>query len=174
MVIKFKRLKNLGISILLNVVFCTFLISPFSLVAQKPDFSGNWKIDKAKCNFGTTFPEYTAPLEMKVVQESDSISIARLSMNGQGNYNEYVEKLPFDGSVVESMIKSTKKRASIKWSEREEIFIETAAYKDYTFKKMYKAEETWRLSDDKNTLTILRDDEGDDGKDSRKYVFVKQ
>ena len=156
------------------ITFYAILISPLALFAQRPNFSGTWKIDRAKCSFGTTFPEYTAPLEMEVVQESDSISIARLSVNGQGVPNSYTEKLPFDGAVIESMVKSTKKRASVKWSEAEKTFTETAAYKDYAFKRMYKATETWQLSKDNNILTISRDDEGDDGKDSRKYVFVKQ
>ena len=154
--------------------FIFFLaVSPFSLIAQKADFSGIWKLDKDRTDFGKVFPAYTTPYVMKVDQQRDSLMIERNSKDGQGELHNYVEKLPFDGHVIENMIKSTKKRAMIQWSIENQSLTETATYKDYSAGMEYKATEIWTLTDEGKTLMITRQDEGQDGNDIRRMIYTR-
>jgi hypothetical protein len=140
--------------------------------AQKTsDFSGDWKVDTAKTNYGA-FGLASTPVEMKISKTADTITIERIAKSRAGDLHSYTEKLPFDGKIVLTMNHTTKKLASINAGQRS--IIETAAYRDDTFDKTYKATETWSISADGKTLTIDRTDDGDDGHSVSKMVYNRR
>ena len=105
-------------------------------------------------------------------QKEDTIGIERTSTTQAGDTHSYIEKLPFDGNKVTSTVRAdVKKNANIKWSADGQILTETADYLDYASKVSYKVTEIWTLSNDKQTLNIVRTDEGDDGKFNMKCVY---
>ena len=107
------NIKNHTMKILF-MVFVLF-ISYTTVQAQQSNFSGNWKLNRERTDFGE-LSENSTPIQMVVNQQKDTLIIERFSKDGQGEIHSYLEKLPFKGNTTETMIRTTKKISSIKWS----------------------------------------------------------
>jgi hypothetical protein len=160
--------KHFTLSLL--VLFITILFSTNSF-AQTKNFTGNWHIIHDQSDFGR-YAESVIPFEITLEQSKDALSIKRTNKNDAGDISSYTENLPLNGSVVESMIKTTKKKSSFQQSNGNS-FIETANYRDETYDKSYSGKEIWTLSADGKTLTIVRTDDGDVGHYESKLVYNK-
>ena len=156
----------------------TILLLGTSLTArsQRVDFSGTWKLNGEKTDFGK-LSENSTPIQMTMEQINDSIIIERFSKNRQGETHSYLEKLPFDGKDVEIMINATKKISSAQWSTDGQTFKEVAKYFNSSAPiefGEYRANEIWTLSDEGKTLTIMRVDQMKSGNYPKKMVYNKQ
>jgi hypothetical protein len=153
-------------------VFTLLLLVVFSNSAksQKVNFSGIWKVDSLKSNYGGFGPA-AAAVTLKIVQAKDTISIERTIHPGRGAARSFTDKLPLDGKTMTNTNGTTKSSVSIKWSGQ--ALVETNSYRDDTHNKTYQATETWTLSQDGKTLTIDRivANDGEGGHGASKAVY---
>ena len=153
-------------------VFALILLAVFSSSAksQKVNFSGIWKVDALKSNYGGYGPA-AAAVKLKIVQAKDTISIERTIHPGGGAARSFTDKLPLDGKRITNTKGTTKSSVSIKWSGQ--ALVETSSYHDDKFNKTYQATETWTLSPDGKTLTIDRvvANDGEGGHGASKAVY---
>jgi hypothetical protein len=149
----------------------SFYLSVFTLIfllvfcssgkLQKVNFSGIWRIDSLKSNFG----RFVVPVAIKIVQATDSINIERTMHTGRGDTRYVTDKLPLDGKPMMKTIGTANSSVSMKWSGQ--ALVEMARFHDDKTNSTYQATETWSLSPDSKTLTIDRvianDGEGSHG-----------
>jgi hypothetical protein len=156
-------------------VFALILLVVFSNSAksQKVNFSGIWKVDTLKSNYGGFGPA-AAAVTLKIVQTKDTISIERAIHPGRGATRSFTDKLPLDGKTMTNTNGTTKSSVSIKWSGK--ALVETSGYHDDKFNKTYQATETWTLSPDSKTLTIDRvvANDGEGGHGVSKAVYHRE
>lgn len=153
-------------------VFVLILLTVFSSSAMPPkvNFSGIWKVDTLKSNYGGFGPA-AAAVTLKIVQAKDTISIERTINPGGGVARSFTDKLPLDGKPMTNTKGTTKSSLSIKWFGQ--ALVETSSYHDDKFNKTYQATETWTLSADGKTLTIDRvvANDGEGGHGASKAVY---
>lgn len=131
--------------------------------AQTTNFTGDWKVNWEKSDFGT-LPKSFAATEFKIIQNQSSININRIIVFRDSS-SKSEEILYFDGSTTTSDFKIKKKEASIKWSTQGKSLIETAIQKFINKdgkNDQYQSVETFSLSEDKKTLLYVRQVNGDD------------
>ncbi|HSZ85781.1 MAG TPA: hypothetical protein VK787_07105 [Puia sp.] len=121
-----------------------------SAKSQTVNFSGTWKVDSLKSNFGG----FVSPVRLKIVQTIDTLSIESAFHTGRGDARSFTDKLPLDGKPMTNTKGTTKSSVSVKWSGQ--ALVETASYLDVASNSTYQATETWTLSPDRKTLTIAR------------------
>lgn len=145
--------------------------------AQTLNFSGDWKINPPKSDFGK-FGERSTPIEIKINQTKDSIIIERISRSSKGEIHSYVERLAINGNPVKILIgNSRSKTTAVKWVEDKQAMTEIANYQDDMAPEQYatsKGTETWSMSGDGKTLTIKRLDEFRDGNVPSTGLYDKQ
>jgi hypothetical protein len=150
-------------------VFALILLAGFSNSArsQKVDFSGIWKVDSLKSNFG----RFVVPVTLKIVQTTDTISIGNTYHRGPGDTLSVTYKLSLDGKTKTDTRGTAKSSQSIKWSGQS--LLETSSAHEDTHNTTYQATETWTLSPDRRTLTIDRviANDGDGGHGTSKTVY---
>jgi hypothetical protein len=153
-------------------VFPLILLAVFSNSAkfQKVDFSGIWKVDSLKSNFG----RFVVPVTLKIVQTTDTISIGKTYHRGPGDTLSFTYKLSLDGKTMTDTRGTAKSSQSIKWSGQS--LFETSSAHDDTHNTTYQATETWTLSPDRRTLTIDRviANDGEGGHGVSKAVYNRQ
>jgi hypothetical protein len=156
----------------LSSVFALVLLAGFSNSAksQKVNFSGRWKVDSLKSNFGG----YMSAVTLKIVQATDTITIEPTMRTGRGETRSSTEKLPLNGKTMMNTNGTTKSSVSIKWSGQ--ALVETSSFRDDTHNTTYQATETWTLSPDSKTLTVDRvvANDGEGGHGASKAVYNRQ
>jgi len=147
-----------------------------TVMAQKTDFSGIWKLNKENTDFGDHFSPNSIPIQLIIIQKKDTISIERTSRNKQGETHVYLEKLATDGRTSEVLINEVLKKISgSKWSDDRQTMLEiSSTYIEAGQDKQRKASDTWVLSNAGMTLTVSRIDENQDGRFLSKAVYDKQ
>jgi hypothetical protein len=151
-------------ALILLAVFCS------SAKLQKVDFSGIWKVDSLKSNFG----RFVVPVTLKIVQTTDTISIGKTYHRGPGDTLSFTYKLSLDGKTMTDTRGTAKSSQSIKWSGQS--LFETSSAHDDTHNTTYQATETWTLSPGSKTLTIYRviANDGEGGHGVSKAVYNRQ
>ena len=159
---------NTTIKLFYSGVFSLILLAGFSNSAksQNVNFSGHWKVDSLKSNFGG----FVAAVTLKIVQTTDTISIEPTMRTGQGETRSFVNKLPLGKTMTETR-GTTKSIISTEWSGQ--ALVQKSRFQDDTHNSKYQATETWTLSPDSKTLTIDRviEDDGDGGHGTCKAVY---
>jgi hypothetical protein len=173
--IKNCRMKNKlkkAIKSVYSGVFALILLAGCSnsALSQRVNFSGTWKIDSLKTNFGG----FMAPVTYKIAQTKDTISIERTIRPGRGDARSFTEKLPLDGKTMTNTHGNEKSITSIKWSGQ--ALVESSWAHEDTHNTTYQATETWTLSPDGKTLTNDRvvANDGDGGHGTSKAVYHRE
>ena len=96
----------------LTSVFVLLFLAVFcnSAKSQKVDFSGLWKVDPLKSNFG----RFVVPVALKIVQATDTISIGNTYHRGRGDTLSFTYKLSLDGKTKTETRGTAKSSQSIK------------------------------------------------------------
>lgn len=139
-------------SILVIITALFFLITN-SATAQT-NFSGSWKRNDNKTVIqGISINSVPAKLEIK--QDGSSISIKRMSVNGQGAESSYTEAMKYDSSTSEVITPSKLKRSSsVNWSGDKMQLIQTSTSKDDQGQIKQTAKQTYSLIDGGKTLKV--------------------
>jgi len=120
----------------------------FSAFAQKTNFSGTWKLNKEKTEFGEA-PIWIVPQSLTVTQQSDHLVLTRTSLNDQNKEQEPIsETLTFNGKPFERTATGKTITTTVQWTNNQSFNLE----RDGTT----KATETWMLADSGKTLVIDR------------------
>ena len=124
--------------------------------AQTTNFSGTWKRNDEKTK-AEGVDIGSLPQLIKIRQDSHSITINRIAVQSQDEKSGYTEVLKFDGSATETITPSKLKRRAVIKSSDQKGFTETYTSKDDQDSVKQTCKQTWILSDDGKTLTILAD-----------------
>ena len=148
----------------------TFLIAlPLITVAaqQKPDFSGTWKLNVAKSDFGALpGPQSrTDVITHKDPSLSDSVTV-----ESEEGKQQYTANYTTDGKEATNKIGTRDVKTAVKWSGSS-----LALSSKFTYEGADVAgESTWSLSADGKVLTISIHYASSIGETDQKLVYEKQ
>lgn len=145
-----------------------------TVLAQATNFSGTWKRNDNQTDAGgLSINSVSASLE--IIQDKGVITIKGTNKNGAGEVSNYTDVLKLDGSETERKAGvDQKKLMSVKRSPNGKQLISSSTYKDGQGTVTNSIKQTYSLSDDGKTLTVL-DERNFDGQTYQlKDVFDKQ
>jgi len=153
-----------------KLVLIAFLLAlPLTpIVAQeKPDFSGTWKLNVAKSEFGALpGPQSrTDVITHKEPSFSDSVS----AENAEGK-QQFTANYTTDGKEAVNKIGPRDVKTTVKWAGKNLVFNSKLLYNDSDV----TVETTWALSDDGKTLTISAHYTSTLGETDQKLIYEKQ
>lgn len=152
---------------LLSIASLTALLLMTAFAQQKPDFSGTWKLNVAKSDFGM-LPGPTSRTDVithKDPSVSDSVSLE----NAEGK-QQYTTSYTTDGKEVVNKIGPREVKSTMKWSGSNLAVSSKLVYNDVDV----TGESTWTLSGDGKTLTISIHYASAMGETDQKLLFEKQ
>lgn len=153
------------------------ILLSFAFIPARTDFSGQWKLNESKSEFGD-FGARLAAKSIKVEQKDDAITIAKTSTNRQGEDVTRSETLTFDGKEVESTggFGNSKRKSTAKWSDDGKTLVinYTLTFERNGETNEIKGTETWTVSDDGKTLSLKTDSSSPQGEFSTTAVYDKQ
>lgn len=106
-----------------KLILFALLCASTNAFAQKANFSGTFKVNEEKVNWGPA-PNYILPKFIKVVQLQDRFIIARTPLNAKmQEQTPVIDTVAFDGKVfVKKMPSGNTVSSTLKWTNSE-IFI---------------------------------------------------
>ena len=146
-----------------------FLVAALALVqAQaKPDFSGTWKADTAKSDFGPMPPPDS--MVEKIVHEDPSLKVNIAQTGGQGDMT-YDMAYTTDGKECVNNFQGNEFKTTLKW-DGDALVGNTKGSFDGTD---FTATDRWELSDSGKIMTVTRHISTDSGDFDMKMIFNKQ
>jgi hypothetical protein len=151
------KIKNMEILPLGFYTILLCLVFNINAEAQTTNFTGDWKVNLEKSDFGS-WPKTHAASQFKMIQGQNVITIERI-INFKDSTTKSTEKLIVDGSPTVTKFPDRTKEANIKWSPEKTSLIEIAVQKftnvDGT-KGQYQSVEIFNLSKDKRELLYER------------------
>lgn len=156
-------------------VMCLFLLYPVSALAgKKVDFSGEWVLNESKSNLGER--RFMLSTEMTVKQEKGTIMIKRTGTGRDGEQRTRSETLTMDGKENVNKTENRSSTTTVLWSDDG---MSMTLNSDREFNRQgetfeMKSQETWKLSDDGNTLTIQSTTSSSRGERSVTLVYDKK
>lgn len=156
MTVKTKRAK---------VGMCFLLICLLGLAQSKPDFSGTWKMDVAKSDFGALPAVQGGTL--KIEHKDPSLKLTTTTMGASG---ERTFELSFttDGAECTNFVGNIEVKTVAKWDGETLVLEHKAAGGEVVVK------DRWSLSPDGKTLTLVRQWSGSQGETTQKLIHEKQ
>jgi hypothetical protein len=141
-----------------------FLITgAFSYIPQKTDFSGNWKINKTRMDFGR-IPEYIMPTSFVIEQHADRILVEKTSLTHDNEEIKVTENLLFDGSVTKTDLPDGRKKMSnVKWNDNGKIIVWYSENQNADGTSIGKVTDSCILIDGGKTLIIQKSVKQSDG-----------
>ena len=133
----------------------------------KPDFTGTWKANTSKSDFGPMPPPDS--ITEKVAHEDPSIKINIAQVGGQGDMT-YDMAYTTDGKECVNTVGGNEFRTTLKW-EGDDLVADTKGSFDGND---FTAKDRWALSDAGKTMTITRHISTAMGEFEMKLVFEKQ
>jgi hypothetical protein len=148
-----------------------FLLS-FTKIADRANFSGDWKLDESKSELGD-FSGFV-PRSLKVEQKENAITITRTvpGFNG-GDPRTTTVTLSYDGKVTESEgFGGSKRKSTAKWSDDGSTLTVNNAI---TFERdgqpnEFKSAETWTIKD--GVLSVVTQSSSPQGDLTTKAIYT--
>lgn len=139
-------------------------------VAPSTDFTGDWKINVEKSDFGMLFAPKAAAV--KIAQEGATIRLAESATNAQDETNRVESTLTTDGTQCSGTLIATHYPVTgvMAWSNGSLTFDGGGSSGEVNF----KVHEEWALSADKATIIITRHFSSDRGNTDQTLVLEKQ
>jgi hypothetical protein len=169
-------LKNILVAL---PVILLFIAGNVQAQSSKPNFTGSWKINLEKSDFGTV-PTFTMHAQMILQQQPDSIAVKASGTGNDGKPYSGNAKYALNGTATVRELPDNKKLIGLmKWSDNGTGIIKDQKYisSDKPEEPYREIKESWALSSDGNTLTIQQHVEIAEHPDfsySIKAVFDKQ
>jgi hypothetical protein len=134
---------------------------------QKPDFSGTWKLNVAKSDFGPLpGPESRTDV---ITHKEPSLSNSVTAQSAQGK-QEYTVNYTTDGKEVQNKVGPRDIKSTLKWVGSNLVITSKFVYNDTDV----TSESTWNLSPDGKTITISAHFSSSMGDADQKLIFEKQ
>ncbi|MCU1265231.1 MAG: hypothetical protein JWM21_1549 [Acidobacteria bacterium] len=151
--------------LLIAVLIALPIVSAYA--QQKADFSGTWKLNVAKSDFGA-LPGPDSRTDV-ITHKDPSITDDVISEGAQGK-QEYTIKYTTDGKEVTNQIGPLAIHSTLKWEGNNLVITSKFAYNDADV----NAQSTWALSPDGKTLTISVHFASTLGETDQKIILEKQ
>ena len=127
----------------------TALLSLSLFAADKPDFSGNWTMNKDKSDFGPMPPQMTPEkLSRKITQKEDDLKATTTQTGSRGEMTSELEYMIGKSGKVKSQMGESE--VSPKWDGSTLV----VASKRETPNGTFEIEERWELAADKKSFTV--------------------
>lgn len=153
-----------------KLISITFLIA-LPLVSvfaqQKTDFSGTWKLNVAKSDFG---PLRGPTSRTDVITHKDPALSNSVTADGAQGKQQYTVSYTTDGKEAVNKIGEREIKSTLKWVGSNLVISSKFVYNDTDV----TSEVTWALSPDGKTLTISAHFTSTMGEADQKFVFEKQ
>jgi hypothetical protein len=133
----------------------------------KSDFSGTWKINAGKSEFGPMPPPDS--MTQKIVHEDPSLKVNIVQTGGGGDMT-YDMAYTTDGKECVNHLGDNEFKSTLKW-DGDDLVTDTKGSFDGN---AFTAKDRWTLSDGGKTMTMQRHISTDGGDFDIKLVFEKQ
>ncbi len=132
---------------------------------SKPDFSGTWKLNIAKSNFGALPAPDSATLKIEHNDPAFKMISVTVTSSGERSY-----ELAFttDGKECTNWVGNVEVKSVLRWEGTTLVMEHKAAGGEVTLK------DQWVLSEDGKTLTLTRHWSGSQGETTQTLVHEKQ
>lgn len=152
---------------LLLIVFLIALPVVSAFAQQKPDFSGTWKLNVAKTDFGA-LPGPDSRTD--VITHKDPSLTDDVTAEGSQGKQQYTVKYTTDGKDVTNQIGPLEIKSTLKWEGNNLVVSSKFAYNEADV----NAQATWALSADGKTITISVHFASTLGETDQKIILEKQ
>jgi hypothetical protein len=152
---------------LASITFLIALPLVSVLAQQKPDFSGTWKLNVAKSDFGP-LPGPDSRTDV-ITHKEPSLSNSVTAETAQGK-QQYTVSYTTDGKEAVNNIGPREVKSTLKWDGSNLKISSKFLYND----SPVTSEVTWSLSADGKTLTVSAHFTSSMGEADQKFVFEKQ
>ncbi len=153
---------------LISTLFVIAAAASMSMAADKPDFSGEWKMDANKSVFPV--PDF-APTSMtrKIDHKDPDVTVNEARSGAQGDMNT-IMKYSTDGKETTNSLMGNEVKSKGTWEGKTLVINSTGNFGGADVKFTQK----WALSDDGRTLTDITSFSSPQGDLEMTFVLVKQ
>lgn len=152
---------------LLLIAFLITLPVVSAFAQQKPDFSGTWKMNVAKSDFGA-LPALSGRTD--VITHKEPSLTDDVTVESEQGKQQYTAKYTTDGKEVTNQIGEREVKATMKWDGNVLVI---SSHFDYSGAQV-SAQGTWALSADGKTLNVNLHYTSPMGETEQKLVYEKQ
>jgi hypothetical protein len=152
---------------LLSTLFVIVAAAGMAVAADKPDFSGTWKMDADKSVFGPMPPPTS--MTRKIDHKDPTLTIDQASSGPQGDQNVTM-KYSTDGKETTNSMMGNDVKSKASWEGKTLVITSAANFGGADVKLVDK----WTLADDGKTLTDVMAISAPQGDFELTYVLVKQ
>lgn len=152
---------------LVSTLFVIAAAANLAMAADKPDFSGNWKLDADKSVFGPMPPPTS--MTRKIDHKDPAISVDQAQSGPQGDMNTTMKYTTDGVETVNSLMGNDVKSKAV-WDGKTLVITSAANFGGTDVKLTDK----WSLADDGKTLTDVMAISAPQGDFEITYVLVKQ
>jgi hypothetical protein len=152
---------------LMSTLFVIAAAANLAMAADKPDFSGSWKMDADKSVFGP-MPPPTA-MTRTIDHKDPALSVVSAISSPQGDQNSTF-KYSTDGKETTNSMMGNDVKSTAAWEGKTLVIKSAANFGGADVKLTDK----WTLSDDGKTLTDALSISAPQGDFDITYVLVKQ
>lgn len=153
--------------ILISSLFLIVAATGFAMAADKPDFSGDWKMDADKSTFGPMPPPTS--LTCKIDHKDPDLSIVQTQSGAQGD-QVLNFKYSTDGKETTNSLMGNEVKSKAAWEGKTLVINSSLDAGGSPVKLVSK----YSLSDDGKTLTQALNISAPQGDFEITYVLVKQ
>lgn len=152
-----------------KLISLTFLLAltAVSVCAQKTDYSGTWKLDVAKSDFGA-IPGPTSRTD--VITHKDPTITNHVSLDGEQGKADYTVSYSTDGKEVTNTVGERVSKSTAKWEGANVVINTKLKFGDADVDIV----STWVVSADGKTLTVSAHINSTMGETDQKLVYEKQ
>lgn len=150
-----------------SLLLLTLLAVALSPALAKPDFSGEWKMDASKSDFGDV-PAADSIL-LHITHSEPKVTVKQYQSGGPMGELSAELNYATDGSETKSTVRGSEMTSIGKWSG-EALKVTTKMAWDGNEVKIV---ETWKLTSGGKTLEMVREIIHTDGTSTMKLVFAK-
>ena len=152
---------------LLSIAFVLALPLITAVAQQKPDFSGTWKLNVAKSEFGA-LPGPKSRVDV-ITHKDPSLSV-NVTQEGADGRLQYTANYTTDGKEAVNQIGPREVKSTLKWAGSNLLMTSKLVYNDVDV----TGELTWALSADGKTRTVSIHYASAMGETDQKLIFEKQ
>ena len=152
---------------LLSITFLIALPLVSGFAQPKTDFSGTWKLNVEKSDFGILGGPSS---RTDVITHKDPSISNNVTSDGEQGKQQYTVSYTTDGKEAVNKIGPREVKSTVKWAGSNLVVSSKFAYNDMDV----TTEGVWALSPDGKTLTINVHFTSAMGETDQKYVFEKQ
>jgi hypothetical protein len=142
-----------------------FVLALVAFAQSKPDFSGTWKLDTARSNFGALPAPQSSTL--KIEHKEPTFKMVSITVGDSGE-RTYELSFTTDGKECTNFVGNIELKSVAKWDGNVLTMEHKAAGGEVTVK------DQWALSEDGKTLTVTRQWSGSQGETTQTLVHQKQ